>query len=269
MAAADAAPPALSARGLSFAYGRRTVLDGVDLDVPAGSVVGLAGPNGSGKSTLIRVLSGVLRRYGGTARVCGQELRQRRPRELARQIAVVPQEPVFGFPFSVLEIVLMGRHPHRSGAGFAGERDLALAGEALERCGIAGLSGRSVLELSAGERQRVLFARALCQRAPIVLLDEPTAFLDIRHQTGLYDVVREEAAAGRAVLTSLHDLNLAAEYCDRLCLLRSGRIAAAGAPAEVLTRARLAEVFEAEVHVGRNERTGRPLIVPLSARART
>jgi len=268
VAAADPLPSALEARGVGYAYGTRVALEAVDLDLAAGSVLGLAGPNGSGKSTLIRVLSGVLRRFSGTVRVAGEDLRRRRPRELARQVAVVPQEPVFGFPFTVLEVVLMGRHPHREGAGFASARDLDLAREALARCGVLHLAGRSVLDLSAGERQRTVFARALCQQAPLLLLDEPTAFLDIRHQTGLYDVVRDEAAAGRAVLTSLHDLNLAAEYCDRICLLRAGRLAAAGAPEAVLTRSVLAAVFEADVHVERNARTGKPLVVPLSARAR-
>jgi iron complex transport system ATP-binding protein len=125
-----------------------------------------------------------------------------------------------------------------------------------------------VRELSAGERQRVVFARALCQQAPALLLDEPAAFLDIRHQVELYDVVRELAGTGVSVLTALHDLNLAAEYCDRICLLRSGKIVAGGAPAEILTRENLTAVFETDVHVDVNARTGRPLVVPLSGRMR-
>jgi iron complex transport system ATP-binding protein len=260
----------IEAAGLGFSYGTRVALEAVALRVAAGEVVGLAGPNGSGKSTLIRVLSGVLPGYRGSARIATREVREWSRRDLARAIAVVPQEPVFGFPFSVLEVVLMGRHPHLAGPAFESPADLGLAREALDRCGATELAGRSVQELSAGERQRVVFARALCQNTRTLLLDEPAAFLDIRHQVDLYDIVRELAhASGVAVLTALHDLNLAGEYCDRIYLLREGRSVYDGPPETILTRERLAEVFSADVHVERSARTGRPFVVPLSSRLRS
>jgi iron complex transport system ATP-binding protein len=254
---------------LGYAYGDRPVLERVDLRVAPGEVVGLVGPNGSGKSTLIRILSGVLDGYAGSARIDGTELRDLARTELAQRIAVVPQEPSFSFPFTALEIALMGRHPHLAGLAFESDRDIALATEALERCGVGHLATRPIQELSSGERQRVVFAKALAQQSGTLLLDEPASFLDIKHQVELYETVRERAHQhGTSVLTALHDLNLAAEYCDRVYLLREGRIEAAGETAEVFTYANLTRVFETEVYVDTNTLTGKLLVVPLSKRAR-
>jgi iron complex transport system ATP-binding protein len=259
----------LDVEALRFAYDRRPVLDGVTLSVGPGEVVGLVGPNGSGKSTVVRIASGVLDGFDGSVRVGGVEL-DRLPRaELARRLAVVPQEPTFAFPFTALEIVLLGRHPHLAGLAFESEADVRIAREALERCGAAPLAARAIHELSSGERQRVVFAKALAQDPQVLLLDEPASFLDIRHQVELYDVVRELArAGGRAVLTVLHDLNLAAEYCDRIYLLQGGRIAAGGPTADVLTYENLTRVFETDVYVDVNALTGKLLVVPLSGSAR-
>jgi iron complex transport system ATP-binding protein len=259
----------IEARDLRFAYDGREVLAGIDLEASAGEVVGVVGPNGSGKSTLIRILSGVLTGYGGRARVGGRDVRALPRVELARRVAVVPQEPTFSFPFSALEVVLMGRHPHLAGLTFESERDVELARAALERCGVAHLAGRPIQELSSGERQRVVFAKALAQQPGAFLLDEPASFLDIRHQVELYDVVRERAGEhGATVVTVLHDLNLAAEYCDRVYLLRNGRVEASGPTADVFTYANLTRVFDTEVYVDTNAVTGKLLVVPLSGRAR-
>ncbi len=259
----------LQTTDLCFAYNGRRVLDGIGLRADPGEVVGLVGPNGSGKSTLIRVLSGVLGGYSGSARIGGDEVRQLAPVDLARQLAVVPQEPTFSFPFTALQVVLMGRHPHLAGIAFESARDVELARQALAHCGAADLASRTIQELSSGERQRVVFAKALAQQPRALLLDEPASFLDIRHQVELYDVVRERAhETGSTVLTVLHDLNLAAEYCDRIYLLREGRIEATGPTAEVLTYANLTRVFETEVYVDTNTLTGKLLVVPLSARSR-
>ncbi|HKQ62654.1 MAG TPA: heme ABC transporter ATP-binding protein [Candidatus Polarisedimenticolaceae bacterium] len=255
----------VAVRDLGAGYGGRTVLADVAFEARAGEVLGVIGPNGSGKSTLVRVLSGVLA-YRGSARLAGREVGSFPRRELARLLAVVPQEPSFGFPFSALEVALMGRHPHLGGLEFESAADVALARDALARCGVAELASRSILELSSGERQRVVFARALCQQPRILLLDEPASFLDIRHQVELCDLVRELAAGGATVLAVLHDLNLAAEYCDRLVLLRAGRVAAAGPTAEVLSYANLREVFETDVYVDTNVLTGKLLVVPLPGR---
>jgi iron complex transport system ATP-binding protein len=253
--------------GLSFAYGDRPALSDIDLTVKSGEIVGLIGPNGSGKSTLIKLLSGALDGYSGKATVAGLDVAASAVRELARSVAVVPQEPRFAFPFSVMEIVLMGRHPHLAGLAFESPNDVELAREALERCGAAEFAGRPIQELSAGERQRVVFARALTQQPSVLLLDEPASFLDIRHQVELYDLVRVQAReAGVAVLSVLHDLNLAAEYCDRIVLLREGRVMAAGPTDEVFSYANLKAAFETEVYVDTNTLTGKMLVVPLSGR---
>jgi len=257
----------IAVRDVRFAFRDRTVLDGVDLDVRRGEVVGLLGPNGSGKSTLVRIVSGVLRGYTGSVRVFGDEVRDTPARERARRLAVVPQEPTFGFPFTALEIVLMGRHPHLGGLAFESDDDIARAREALARCGAADLADRTIHALSAGERQRVVFARALAQEPDCLVLDEPASFLDIRHQVELYDRVRELAErSGAAVLTVLHDLNLAAEYCDRIVLLRAGRVLADGPTAETFTYANLKATYDTDVYVDVNDLTGRLLAVPLPGR---
>jgi len=266
MASVETAP-ALAAHDLGFAYPGRTVLGGVDLEVRAGEVVGLLGPNGSGKTTLVRVLSGVARGYSGSARVLGREVRSAERRWLARAAAVVPQETSFAFSFTVLEVVLMGRHPHLAGLAFEGERDLEVARQALDRCGASELATRNVLALSAGERQRVVMARALAQQPRILLLDEAASFMDVRHQVETYDRVRELAADGVAVLAVLHDLNLAAEYCDRLVLTAGGAVVADGPPRDVLTEARVSEVYRCRVAVDVNPATGAPRVTPLPRHA--
>jgi len=258
----------LEVEALSFAYTERPVLDGVTLHAAPGEVVGLLGPNGSGKSTLIKALTGTLPGYAGSARIDGREVRDLGRREVARNLAVVPQESAFGFPFSVLEVVLMGRHPHLAGLAFESERDIALARAALDRCGAREMEQRTIFELSSGERQRVIFARALVQQPRALVLDEPASFLDIRHQVELYDIVRGLAAEGCTVLTVLHDINLAAEYCDRIYLLREGRIEAGGAARDVLTYANLTRVFDTEVYVDTNTLTGKLLVVPLPGHVR-
>ena len=272
MASPDRVAPAggttLVTRGLGFSYDRREILEGVDLRVEPGEVVGLLGPNGSGKSTMVRILSGVLSGYRGSVQVGGEEVRSTRPRELARKLAVVPQEPTFAFPFSALQVVLLGRHSHLSGLAFESDADLAVAREALRRCSAEHLADRPIQDLSSGERQRVIFAKALAQQPEALLLDEPASFLDIRHQVELYELVRQLVTESRcSVLSVMHDLNLAAEYCDRIYLLREGRIVAGGPTAEVLTYANLTRVFDTEIYVDTNDLTGKLLVIPLSGRA--
>ncbi|MBD3867029.1 MAG: ABC transporter ATP-binding protein [Acidobacteria bacterium] len=257
----------IQVRNLRFSYGERPVLAGVDLSVRPGEIVGLLGPNGSGKSTLVKVLSGVLRPYEGSATLAGRELKDMATRDVARTLAVVPQEPVFGFSFNALEVVLMGRHPHLAGLAFESESDIAKARTALQRCGALEFAHRPVLELSAGERQRVVAARALAQEPDFLLLDEPSSFMDIRHQVELYDLIRDQSDnEATGVMAVLHDLNIAAEYCDRIYLLKEGRILASGPTAEVFTYANLKATFDTDVYVDVNALTGRMLVVPLSQR---
>lgn len=266
---ASEAGASIETTDLGFAYDRRRVLDGVSIRTEPGEIVGLVGPNGSGKSTLIRVLSAVLDGYTGSARIDGKEIAGLARRALARRVAVVPQEPSFSFPFTALEIVLMGRHPHLGGLSFEAQHDIDLARHALERCGASELASRPIQELSSGERQRVVFAKALVQQPGALLLDEPASFLDIRYQVELYDIVRELAEEQRCtVLTALHDLNLAAEYCDRIYLLCEGAVAAGGATDSVLTYENLTRVFGTEVYVDTNTITGKLLVIPLSGRSR-
>jgi iron complex transport system ATP-binding protein len=210
----------------------------------------------------------VLGPYRGSVRVLGDELSGLARRELARRLAVVPQESASDVPFTALETALLGRHPHLAGLAFESGRDVELALAALARVGAAGLAHRPLAELSSGERQRVVVARALAQDTPVLLLDEPTSFLDLRYQVELFDLLRELAREGRAVVAVLHDLNLAAEYCDRVALVAGGRVAVAGATSEALTFAHLTRVYGTEVYVDVNDLTGSLVVTPLSARAR-
>lgn len=249
-----------------LARGTARVLDGVDLELRAGEVLGLVGRNGAGKTTLLRLASGVERPDAGEVRIDGRPVADFARRELAQRVAVVPQDTAIPFAFRVFEVVLMGRTPHLGALGFESADDLARAHEALARVGIADLADRSVLSLSGGERQLVVLARALAQDAPLLLLDEATAFLDLRHRVHALELARRHAAQDdRAALIVSHDLGLAARACDRLALLADGRIIARGTPAEVLTPERIAQGFglAAQVVAGPD---GAPLVVPEAGR---
>ena len=240
----------LYAEKVSFAYNGKLVLDRVDLEVRAGEVVGLIGPNGSGKSTLINLLSRVLIPPRGRVWLNGCELRCLQPSEIARRVAVVPQ--VFDLPagFAALEIVLMGRTPHLGWLQPESARDLEIARAAMEATGIWHLANQFVHQLSGGERQRVVVARALAQEPQVLLLDEPTAHLDVRHQIEVMDIVRRlKQERALSMLGVFHDLNLAVQYCDRIVLLKDGRVFAAGAPASVITGDVLRAVYGIEMCV--------------------
>jgi iron complex transport system ATP-binding protein len=263
---ADVRP--LEASRLSFRYGADAVVDGISLALEPGEVLGIIGPNGSGKSTLIRLLSGVLTPCSGEVKLHGRPLSLHSRREIARAMAVVPQETMIEFPYSVTEVVLMGRSPHFGGFAFEGDRDVDAAYAAMRRTSTEHLARRSIHELSGGERQRVILARALAQEASILLLDEPAAFLDIRHEVEIYDLIHDLQEEGKSIVTVLHDLNLAALYCDRLALIRGGRLINLGTPEEVITYAAITQVYETEVYVDRNDITGAVNVLPLSRRYR-
>nr|WP_281496958.1 ABC transporter ATP-binding protein [Ornithinimicrobium sp. F0845] len=213
-----------------------------------GQVLGLVGPNGSGKTTLLRTLYHALRPQTGAVLLDGVDLGRRKTRDVAREISVVVQESPGDLPLLVSDMVLLGRTPHRSAFAANRERDHAIAAEALERVGALHLTDHPFEGLSGGERQRVLIARALAQEASHLLLDEPTNHLDVRYQHEVLDLVRDLAInAGHTVVVVLHDLNLAATYCDRVVLLEGGRIAASGAADEVLVPETLAPVYEVNV----------------------
>jgi len=256
---------ALEARAVGVRYGARAALVDVDARVAPGETLGVIGPNGSGKSTLIRVLAGVRRPTGGDVLLGGRPLHAVSRRERARTIALVPQETHLAFPIRVRDLVLLGRAPHTGRFGLERGEDLRAAHDAMERAEVLELAERSVDELSGGERQRVVLARALAQDARILLLDEPTAFLDLKHEVVLLDLVRELCRTRRlAVVVVLHDLNLAAMYCDRLLLLDRGRAHATGPPDAVLTYADLCAVYGTELYVAPNDVTGQRVVLPLS-----
>ncbi|HEX5951032.1 MAG TPA: ABC transporter ATP-binding protein [Actinomycetota bacterium] len=254
--------PLLALEGVTAGYGAAPpALHEVSLGVRSGEVVGLVGPNGSGKTTVVRVASRTLRPSAGAVRVVGRDPYAMPGRELARLVAVVPQDILPAFSFTALEMVLMGRTPYASAWGGGSPEDWARARSAMAAASVQHLADRPVEELSGGERQRVILAQALAQDAPVLLLDEPTSHLDVRHVVDVLAIVRGLAEReGAAVLAVLHDLNLAAIGCDRLVVLDRGAVVAEGEPASVLTHRLLRNVYGIDADVVVDDATGRPSV---------
>jgi len=254
--------PALTLRGVTARYGPAPpVVRDVSLSVDPGEVVGLVGPNGSGKTTLVRVVSRALPPASGAVRVVGRDPYAMSGRETARLLAVVPQDVLPAFSFTALEVVLMGRTPYRSTLGGGSPDDWARTRAAMAAASVQHLADRPFEELSGGERQRVVLAQALAQEAPVLVLDEPTSHLDIRHVVDLLAIVRGLAAGqGTAVLAILHDLNVASVACDRIVVLHRGETVAEGEPGAVITDDLLRAVYGVEADVVTDHATGRPAI---------
>lgn len=247
--------------GVTAGYAGAPVVRDVGLRVRSGEVVGLVGPNGSGKTTLVRVASRALRPRSGRVSVNGVDPYRAVSREAARLVAVVPQDVTPAFAFTVLEMVLMGRTPHQPAWGGGGPEDWARARAAMAATQVHHLADRPIDELSGGERRRAILAQALAQDAPVLLLDEPTTHLDIRHVLDLLGIVRGLAVReGTAVLAVLHDLNLAASTCDRLVVLHGGTVVAEGIPSSVITPSLLRSVYGVEADVAVDEATGQPVV---------
>jgi iron complex transport system ATP-binding protein len=250
-------------REVTFAYGAAPVLDRVSLTARAGELVGLVGPNGAGKSTLIRLVAGLAAPQSGAARLAGLDPAVAPRREVARLAALVPQEAHAAWPFTVRDAVMMGRTPRQGLFAVPSRLDEQAVERALAACDLADVADRRLDALSGGERRRIFFARALAQEPRVLLLDEPTAFLDLGHQIAAMRMAEQAARAGLCVLAVLHDLNLAAAYCDRLVVLSQGRVVAEGAAADVLTPERIREVWGVPVWRGENGADGAPIVLPV------
>ncbi len=253
----------LEIKSLSVAYGTRPVLHDVSLQLPSGCVLAVIGPNGAGKTTLIRALTGILPPQSGQITIDGRDLNQLTASERARHIAVVPQARQLPPAFTAWETVLLGRTPHLNWLGQTSQNDEAIARQAMERTHTLELVDRPVGELSGGEQQRLLLARALAQAAPILLMDEPTAHLDLKYQFSLLEEIRLLAQKDKlAVLVVLHDLNLVARYAGQVLLLVEGRVRALGAPSEVLTGEILSEAYHIPLEVLHAGKSGGAYIIP-------
>jgi iron complex transport system ATP-binding protein len=245
-------------KALSCGYGKREVLKGIDLQLEAGELVGILGPNGSGKSTLILALSGVLSYRSGNIKVDGEEIARTTARWRARQMASVPQKSEFTFPFKCLSVVLMGRYPYLSRWGGYAEGDMNKALDAMEQTDTIQFAQRMVTEVSGGEAQRVIIARALAQETGILLLDEATSNLDVAKKIQIFDLLKRKNAQGTTLLCAMHDLNLAALYCKRLIFLKDGRIVLDGPTDETFTDKNLSKIYETDVRVSKHPVTGSP-----------
>ena len=244
----------LQVEQLSYAYDEHVAVEDVALAVEKGSFVGIIGPNGSGKSTILKCIYGGLAPQSGNISINGQDIRRMKRKSLARQMAVVGQEHSVPFNFSVLEIVKMGRTPYKRLFESDTDEDNRIVDEAMATMQMQDLAQRDFSELSGGEKQRVLIARALAQQTDILILDEPTNHLDISFQLQIFDILKRQ---DKTVLAAIHDLNLAALYCDNLYVLNGNRIEYAGATDDVLTESMVGEVFKVNCHISRQAETGK------------
>ena len=252
----------LSIQNILAGYGSNIVLHDVSLDVAPGEVVGLIGPNGSGKTTFLRVISGVLAPQSGQVLLEGQGLHQIGRQKLARTMAFLGQDLALDLSFSVRDVASMGRAPHLARLGRETKKDRRIVERAMALADVSHLADRPITETSGGERQRAFIAMCLAQEPRLLLLDEPTSHLDVGHQLAILDLIRKlNREASMTVVAVFHDLNLAAEYCDKLLMLNEGRAEALGPPEEVLTAERIRQVYRANVLVERNPISRRPHIV--------
>ena len=261
--------PMIQVENLGYRYNHQWVLKGVSFQVNEGELIGLIGPNGSGKTTLLKCLDRLLDPQEGKVLWKGQVLKNLSRNSIARNMALVSQDASLLFTPTVLETVLMGRYPYLKRFQLEGPRDVRLAEAAMEQTQISHLQGRSLSELSSGERQRVYLARALCQEPKMLLLDEPTAFLDIQHQIGIFDLVLKlNLQKALTILVASHDINLTAQYCQRLILIRQGQIETIGSPDQVIKEEIIEKVFNTRVVVDENPFTGTPRITLLGGQER-
>lgn len=251
----------IRARELTFGFDDEPVFASVSVDVDPGELVGLIGPNGAGKTTLLRIVSGVLDPQAGTVTLDGEPLHELSPSAIGRRIAVVPQQTELSFDFTIRDVITMGRHPYQGRFERLQSADRSQVNRAMVETDTDGLADRTFSAVSGGERKRVLIARAIAQDTPALLVDEPTASLDINHQVAVFELLRDLVADDKAVLAAVHDLNLAARYCDRLVLLADGSIQASGPAESVLQPDLLRSAYGIDATVERNPVTSTPMVV--------
>jgi iron complex transport system ATP-binding protein len=257
----------ITAKQLVLAYGDRVVVEGITTEIPPGKVTTIIGPNGCGKSTLLRALARLLRPKTGEVLLDGKAITSMRTREVARVMGMLPQSPTAPEGLTVADLVAKGRHPHQSWLRQWSGDDEAEVSAALRLTGMQSLAGRPVDELSGGQRQRAWISMALAQKTDVLLLDEPTTYLDLAHQVEVLDLVDQlHSELGRTVVMVLHDLNLAVRYSDHLIVMREGKIVASGSPEELVSAELLRAVFGLESHVLVDPVSLRPLIVPVGLR---
>jgi iron complex transport system ATP-binding protein len=254
----------LIAEGLTLAYGDSPVVEGLDLAVPPGRITAIVGPNGCGKSTLLRGLARLLAPRAGRVLLDGADLRRRPSRDVARILGLLPQHPIAPEGIAVADLVGRGRHPHQRMFARWGARDYEVVARSLEATGTADLADRPVDELSGGQRQRVWIAMALAQETDILLLDEPTTFLDVTHQIEILDLLTDlNRERGTTVVMVMHDINLAARYADHLFAMRDGRLVASGAPSQIMSEGMIRDVFGLDAVVATDPASGTPSMSPL------
>jgi iron complex transport system ATP-binding protein len=251
----------LTLKNMGFRYGPQWALRGIDLQVHGGEILGILGPNGSGKTTLLRIMDAVLQPQEGEVLIRRESVTAFTRAGIAKEIAMVAQETYFRFAFTALEVVLMGRFPHLKRLQFEGEKDLEIAFEALKATHALDLAERSIHELSGGEKQRVLIARALAQEPKVILFDEPTSFLDLRFKREVFQLISSLSLdAGLSVVVVSHDIDLAAQYCHRVVMLKNGSVYDIGEPERVVTAENIEAVYDCPVLVDNNPVTGKPRV---------
>lgn len=251
----------LTLENIGFRYEKKWAVRNIDLRLHPGEILGIIGPNGSGKSTLLNIMDGLLSPQEGEVLIRNRPIRDLGRAEIVREVAMVSQENHFRFSFTSMEVVLMGRYPHLKRLQFEGEKDLEIAYSSLKATHTTELAERSIHELSGGERQRVLIARALAQEPRVILLDEPTSFLDLKYKREIFRLVSELSGdKGLSVAIVSHDIDLVAQYCHRLIMLKNGSIYDSGEPESVITASNIDDVYDCPVMVDKNPETGRPRI---------
>lgn len=248
---------------LSYEINESSILNDISLEIPSGSMFGIIGANGAGKTTLIKNILGILKPNSGNINIEGKSIYDFSSRELYRKIAFVPQENKFDFPLTVIETVLLGRIPHLNRLHLEDENDYQIARNALESVGMKPFAERMANQLSVGEKQLVSIAKALAQQTNYIVLDEPTANLDISHSIDIMKKLKQLSASGKTIIIVLHDLNLTARYCEKILILKKGRVVDSGDAQEVLTKNQINEAFNVDVNIEKSNATGSSIIEPI------